>query len=53
MLTPSRFYAHWKEKDAETEALDAEVNNIINNRFIIIRASFYPFSGFTYRPRCR
>ena len=30
MLTPARFYAHWKEKDADTEAIDAEVAGIIN-----------------------
>ena len=30
MLTPARFYAHWKEKDADLEGCDAEVAAIIN-----------------------
>lgn len=30
MLTPSRFYSHWKEKDADPEAFDAEVSGVIN-----------------------
>jgi len=30
MLTPARFYAHWKEKDADQEAYDAEVSAVIN-----------------------
>ena len=30
MLTPARFYAHWKEKNADSEAFDAEVAEIIN-----------------------
>ena len=30
MLTPGRFYAHWKEKDADSSALDAEVAAVIN-----------------------
>jgi len=30
MLTPSRFYSHWKEKDADPAAFDAEVSAVIN-----------------------
>ncbi|MBN2686247.1 MAG: type I restriction endonuclease subunit R [Pontiellaceae bacterium] len=30
MLTPSKFYTHWKEKDADPEAFDAEVSAVIN-----------------------
>ncbi len=30
MLTPARFYAHWKEKDADQVAYDAEVSAVIN-----------------------
>lgn len=30
MLTPARFYAHWKEKDANQEAYDSEVSEVIN-----------------------
>ena len=30
MLTPARFYAHWKEKDADREAYDAEVSAVVN-----------------------
>ncbi len=30
MLTPARFYAHWKEKDADAETSDAEVAAVIN-----------------------
>ncbi|TSA51739.1 type I restriction endonuclease subunit R [archaeon] len=30
MLTPARFYSHWKEKDADPEAYDAEVSAVIN-----------------------
>jgi len=30
MLTPARFYAHWKEKDADTETIDAAVAAIVN-----------------------
>ncbi len=30
MLTPARFYAHWKEKDADPQAYDAEVSEFIN-----------------------
>jgi len=30
MLTPARFYAHWKEKDADQHAYDAEVSTLIN-----------------------
>ena len=30
MLTPSRFYSHWKEKDVDPVAFDAEVEKIIN-----------------------
>jgi type I restriction enzyme R subunit len=30
MLTPSRFYSHWKEKDTDQAAFDAEVSAIIN-----------------------
>ena len=30
LLTPSRFYAHWKEKDADVVAFDAEVSACIN-----------------------
>lgn len=30
MLTPARFYAHWKEKDADQEKFDAEVKKVIN-----------------------
>jgi len=34
MLTPARFYAHWKEKDADQEAYDAEVSAVINKAVI-------------------
>jgi len=30
MLTPSRFYSHWKEKDIDPAAFDAEVSAVIN-----------------------
>ncbi|MDD4019882.1 MAG: HsdR family type I site-specific deoxyribonuclease, partial [Kiritimatiellae bacterium] len=30
MLTPSRFYSHWKEKDVDSVAFDAEVSALIN-----------------------
>jgi len=30
MQTPSKFYTHWKEKDADITAFDAEVSVIIN-----------------------
>ncbi len=30
MLTPARFYAHWKEKDADQKVYDAEVSAVIN-----------------------
>lgn len=30
MLTPARFYSHWKEKDADQKAYDAEVAALIN-----------------------
>jgi type I restriction enzyme R subunit len=30
MLTPSRFYSHWKEKDVDSAAFDAEVAALIN-----------------------
>jgi type I restriction enzyme R subunit len=30
MLTPSRFYSHWKEKDVDPVAFDAEVSAVIN-----------------------
>ena len=30
MLTPARFYAHWKEKDADAKVFDNEVAEIIN-----------------------
>ena len=30
MLTPSRFYSHWKEKDTNPAAFDTEVSTIIN-----------------------
>ncbi|MDD3538020.1 MAG: type I restriction endonuclease [Eubacteriales bacterium] len=30
MLTPSRFYSHWKEKDFDPAAFDAEVSTLIN-----------------------
>ena len=30
MLTPARFYAHWKEKDSEPKAFDTEVAETIN-----------------------
>ena len=30
MLTPSRFYSHWKEKDVEPAAFDAVVAAVIN-----------------------
>ncbi|MEI7903641.1 MAG: HsdR family type I site-specific deoxyribonuclease, partial [bacterium] len=30
MLTPSRFYSHWKEKDVDPAAFDAEVAALIN-----------------------
>ena len=30
MLTPSRFYSHWKEKDVDPVAFDAEVAAVIN-----------------------
>jgi len=30
MLTPTRFYAHWKEKDADPGVYDAEVAAVIN-----------------------
>lgn len=30
MLTPARFYTHWKEKDAEQDSFDAEVAAVIN-----------------------
>lgn len=30
MLTPSRFYANWKEKDTDPETFDAEVTAVIN-----------------------
>ncbi|MGE4489053.1 MAG: type I restriction endonuclease subunit R [Kiritimatiellales bacterium] len=30
MLTPSRFYSYWKEKDTDPAAFDAEVSAIIN-----------------------
>jgi type I restriction enzyme R subunit len=30
MLTPSRFYSHWKEKDTDPAAFDAEVSAVIN-----------------------
>ena len=30
MLTPARFYAHWKEKDADAEAFDNEVAQTVN-----------------------
>ncbi len=31
MLTPARFYSHWKEKDAEPATFDAEVYALINS----------------------
>ena len=30
MLTPARFYSHWKEKDADQEGYDAEVSAVVN-----------------------
>jgi len=30
MLTPPKFYTHWKEKDADPEAFDAKVSVVIN-----------------------
>ncbi len=30
MLTPARFYAHWKEKDADQEEYDAKVAAVVN-----------------------
>jgi len=30
MLTPARFYAHWKEKDADQKLYDAQVSEVIN-----------------------
>ena len=30
MLTPARFYSHWKEKDANPKTFDAEVSALIN-----------------------
>ena len=30
MLTPARFYSHWKEKDTDPAAFDAEVSAVIN-----------------------
>lgn len=30
MLTPARFYSHWKEKDVDSAAFDAEVEKTIN-----------------------
>lgn len=30
MLTPQKFYSHWKEKDSNQEMCDAEVSDIIN-----------------------
>jgi len=30
LLTPSRFYTHWKEKDTEPEQFDADVSAVVN-----------------------